>query len=60
MAMHHDMRQDEVRMLIKTLVDKHLIELDSNSIYWTTVEGTKFLELQFHIERILQAQKSLV
>jgi len=54
------MRQDETRMLLKMLIDRNLLELDSSGVYWTTVEGTKFLELQFHMERILQAQKSLV
>jgi len=60
MAVCRHMRQDETRMLLKMLIDRNLLELDSSAVYWTTVEGTKFLELQFHMERILQAQKSLV
>jgi predicted transcriptional regulator len=60
MAVHQHLQQDDIRWLLKMLVDKGLLEIDSSSNYWTTVEGTKFLEIQFHIERILQAQKSLV
>jgi predicted transcriptional regulator len=60
MAVHQHLKQDEVRWLLKMLVDKNLLEVDSSSTYWITVDGSKFLELQFHIERILQAQNSLV
>jgi len=60
MAMLQHLKQDEIGWLLKMLVGKNLLEIDSSSTYWTTVEGTKFLELQFHLERILQAQKSLV
>ncbi len=60
MAVHQHLKQDEIGWLLKILVGKNLLEIDSSSTYWTTVEGTKFLELQFHLERILQAQKSLV
>jgi len=58
--LHQYLSQDEIRWLLKSLVDKKLLELDSYSTYWTTVEGAKFLEIQFNMERILQAQKSLV
>jgi predicted transcriptional regulator len=60
MAVHQHLKQDEIRWLLKMLVDKSLLEIDSSSTYWTTVEGTKFLEIQFHMDRILQTQKSLV
>ena len=60
MAVLQHLKQDEIGWLLKILVGKNLLEIDSSSTYWTTVEGTKFLELQFHLERILQAQKSLV
>jgi len=59
-ALHPHMKQDEIRWLLKMLLDKNLLELDSYSIYWTTVNGVKFLEIQFHMERLLQVQKSLV
>jgi hypothetical protein len=59
MAVHQHLKQDEIEWLLKMLISKNLLEIDS-STYWTTVEGTKFLELQFHLEQILQAQKSLV
>lgn len=59
-ALHQHLRQDEIMWLLKMLVDKNLLELDSSATYWTTVSGVKFLEIQFHMERILQAQKSLV
>lgn len=49
-----------MRWLLKVLVDKGLLELDSSATYWTTMDGIKFLEIQFNMERILQAQKSLV
>jgi hypothetical protein len=60
MAMLQHLKQDEIGWLLKMLVGKNLLEIGSSSTYWTTVEGTKFLELQFHLERILQVQKSLV
>ena len=60
MAVHQHLRQDEIRWLLKMLVEKSLLEVDSSSTYWTTVDGSKFLELQFHLERILQEQNSLV
>lgn len=60
MAVHQHLRQDEVRWLLKMLVEKNLLEIDSSEAYWTTVSGVKFLEIQFHMERMLQAQKSLV
>jgi predicted transcriptional regulator len=52
--------QDEIRWLLKSLVDRNLLELDSSGIYWTTVDGVKLLEIRFQMERMLQAQKSLV
>jgi predicted transcriptional regulator len=60
MAVHQHLKQDEIGWLLKMLVNKSLLEIDSSSTYWTTVEGSKFLELQFQIERILETQKSLV
>lgn len=60
MAMHQHIRQDDMRKLLKMLVDRNLLETDSSSAYWTTVDGVKFLEIQSHMERILRAQKSLV
>lgn len=60
MTLHQHLRHDEIVWLLKTLVDRNLLELDSSSTYWTTVDGVKFLEVQFNMERILQGQKSLV
>jgi hypothetical protein len=60
MALHPDLRQDEIWWLLKTLGDRYLLERDSSSTYWTTVSGIKFLEIRFNMERMLQAQKSLV
>jgi hypothetical protein len=54
-----NLRQDEVKWLLRTLVDRKLLENESGA-YWTTIEGVKYLEIQFQMERILQAQKSLV
>ena len=54
------LRHDEIEWLLKMLVDKRLLELDSSMTYWTTIDGIKFLEIQSNMERILQAQKSLV
>jgi hypothetical protein len=59
-ALHPHVKQDEIRWLLKMLVDRNLLELDSSMAYWTTVDGVEFLEIQFHMERILRAQKSLV
>jgi hypothetical protein len=55
-----DLKLDEAKWLLKTLVDRNLLELDSSANYWATVDGAKFLEIQFNMERVLQAQKSLV
>ena len=60
MTLHQHLRLDEIGWLLETLVDRNLLELDSSSTYWTTVDGVKFLEVQFNMERILQGQKSLV
>jgi hypothetical protein len=60
MALHRHLSQDEIRWLLKSLVEKDLLRLDSSAAYWTTVNGAKFLEIQFHMEKMLQAQKSLV
>ena len=54
------LRHDEMKWLLEVLVEKRLLELDSSMAYWTTVDGIKFLEIQSNMERILQAQKSLV
>jgi predicted transcriptional regulator len=59
-TMNQHLRQDEIRWLLKMLVEKNLLELDSSATYWTTVEGAKFLEIQFHMDQMLQGQKSLV
>jgi predicted transcriptional regulator len=59
MALQH-LSQDEIRRLLKSLVDKNLLELDSSATYWITVDGINLLEIQFQMERMLQAQKSLV
>jgi hypothetical protein len=59
-GIHQRPEQDEIKWLLNMLVDKRLLEVDSSSRYWTTAEGTKVLEIQFHLERILQVQKSLV
>ena len=60
MALHQHISQEEIRWLLKSLVDRNLLELDSSATYWTTVDGIKCLEIQCHMERMLQAQKSLV
>jgi hypothetical protein len=54
------LRHDEIRWLLEMLVNKRLLELDPSMTYWTTIDGVKFLEIQSNMERILQAQKSLV
>jgi hypothetical protein len=53
-TMNQHLKQDEIRWLLK------MLELDSSATYWTTVEGAKFLEIQFHMDQMLQGQKSLV
>jgi hypothetical protein len=60
MTLHQHLRHDEIEWLLKTLVDRNLLELDSHSTYWTAVNGVKFLEVRFNLERILQLQKTLV
>ena len=60
MALQPHLRQDEIWWLLKTLEDRYLLERDSSSTYRTTVNGIKFLEIRFNMERMLQAQKSLV
>jgi len=41
------------------LVDRNLLKIDSAAVYWTTLNGVQFLEIQFHMELILWAQKTL-
>jgi hypothetical protein len=61
MAIRRHQSRDEIRWLLRSLVDRNLLEVDdASSTYWTTVDGIKFLEIQFNMERILKAQKSLV
>lgn len=60
MAPDQHVKQDEIRLLLRMLVDKRLLELDSFATYRTRLNGVKFLELRFNNERILQVQKSLV
>jgi hypothetical protein len=59
-ALNPHVKHDEIEWLLKMLVGRNLLELDSSMTYWTTVDGVKFLEIQFHMECILRAQKSLV
>lgn len=59
MAIHQQLRQDEVRWLLKMFVDRNLLKIDSAAVYWTTLNGVQFLEIQFHMELILWAQKTL-
>lgn len=59
-SVSRQLRHDEMKWLLELLVEKRLLELDSSTVYWTTVDGIKFLEIQSNMERILQAQKSLV
>lgn len=61
MALHQHVNQEEIRLLLKSLVERDLLELDSSATtYWTTVNGVKFLEIHFHMERMLHPQKSLI
>jgi hypothetical protein len=59
-ALHPHLRHNEIGWLLKTLGDRNLLEMDSSSTYWTTVNGVKFLEIRFNMEWMLQVQKSLV
>jgi len=59
MALHQYVRQDVIRRILKMLIDNNLLEMDSFSIYWRTVNSVKFLEIQFQFKWILLAQKSL-
>jgi predicted transcriptional regulator len=54
------LRTDEVRSVLDLLLSKKLIEIDDSLVYWTTKEGTKFLDIHFNLERMLRAQTSLV
>jgi len=60
MDLHPDIRQDEIWGLLKTLENRNLLQMDSSSIYRTTINGIKFLEIHFNIEQLLQTRKSLV
>lgn len=62
-ALQQHLKHNEIEWLLKMLVDRKLLEMDSTSssaYYWTTVNGVKLLEIRFNMERMLQAQKSLV
>lgn len=55
-----DIKSDESREILHLLLSKKLIEIGDSSVYWTTTEGIKFLDLRFNMERMLMAQSSLV
>jgi hypothetical protein len=59
-SLHPHVRRDDIAWLMGYMVEKKLIECDSSEVYWTTVDGVKFLEIQFHMERILKAANTLV
>ena len=59
-ALHPHLRQDEVGWLLKMLSENNLLEIDSSSTCWTTVNGVKFLEIWLNMGRMLEAKKSLV
>ena len=54
------LRTDEAIWSLKILLNKKLIEIGESSVYYTTAEGIKFLELRFNMERMLRVQTSLV
>jgi hypothetical protein len=54
------LRTDEVRSVLDLLMSKKLIELADSSMYWTTTDGVKFLDIRFNLERMLRTQSSLV
>lgn len=54
------LRTDEVRYVLDLLLRKKLIELGDSSVYWTTTDGVKFLDIRFNLERMLRTQSSLV
>ena len=59
-SLQPQIRQGDIAWLLGYLVEKKLLEIDSSGAYWTTVEGVKFLEIQFQMERILKAVSPLV
>ncbi len=59
-ALHQHLRQDEILRLLLMLVYRNLLEIDSSSVYWTTINGVKFLKIKFNMEQVPQPQKSLV
>ncbi|MCI0560118.1 MAG: hypothetical protein MN733_16640 [Nitrososphaera sp.] len=52
-------RQSEVKWILRLLEESKLVEFGGSSTYWTTQEGIKFLELRTIMERMLEAQKIL-
>lgn len=53
-------KNDESKHVLRLLLNKKLIEIGDSSVYWTTTDGVKFLDLRFNMERMLKAQSSLV
>ena len=51
---------EESKEVLRLLLNKKLIEVGESSVYWTTTDGVKFLDLRFNMERMLKAQASLV
>jgi hypothetical protein len=54
------LRTDEFRWILSLLLSKKLLATGDSSVYWTTEEGVKFLDIRFNLERMLKAQTSLV
>jgi predicted transcriptional regulator len=50
----------EANHVLHMLLNRKLLELGESSVYWTTTEGIKFLDIRFNLERMLKAQSSLV
>ena len=59
-SLNSDIRQGDVSWLLDYLIEKRLLECDQSELYWATVDGVKFLEIHFHMERILRASRALV
>jgi hypothetical protein len=54
------LRTEEVSSVLTLLLSNKLLEIGEQSVYWTTTDGVKFLDIHFNMERMLIIPDSLV
>lgn len=56
----HELKNEEIMWLIENLPNNGLVEYGkSSNLFWITVDGIKFLELDNRMDRMLREEKFL-